>query len=407
MTETRRRILVAEAEVADLERALAGRRRMRARIDRVARALDHLSRILQMAGPDERASLLRRGIVDSTCVGLRVARVSLMLFDPESGDLFVVASRGTGLDPKESSRRKPSEGPSGLCFAEQRVLCVEDVEADPRFNASGRGRYVRKRFACVPLVCLGVPVGVLCLTEGEEEDGLRAEEAGLLRLMGMQISEFLAADPHVERLLQATAEAEAESLQPPVSEDPEDGDAELARRVCEAIARETEPHRVLEAALEAVSEGLGAESVALYLQSRAGARWRREAGVEAGGIADRVELPGGRGLLGGVLETGCLVATDAPEQEGRFDLEVDTPLDGGARPVLFVPIRIRERVIGVLRVFLARSGRSSASTAEVLSAAFSAAVRNVLLYRNLLQSIEEVASARRDARARTRIDSPS
>ena len=38
-------------------------------------------------------------------------------------------------------------------------------------------------------------------------------------------------------------------------------------------------------------------------------------------------------------------------------------------------------------------------TAEVLAAAFSAAVRNVLLYRSLLQSIEEVAEARKQSRA--------
>ena len=35
---------------------------------------------------------------------------------------------------------------------------------------------------------------------------------------------------------------------------------------------------------------------------------------------------------------------------------------------------------------------------EVLSAALSAAVRNVLLYRSLVESIEEVAEARRQAR---------
>jgi len=90
-----------------------------------------------------------------------------------------------------------------------------------------------------------------------------------------------------------------------------------------------------------------------------------------------------------------------PESEGRFERAVDTPEDGLARPVLFVPIRLREKVVGVLRVFLEEGGPASPRTAEVLSAAFSAAVRNVLLYRSLLQSIEEVAEARRNARGRS------
>ena len=39
----------------------------------------------------------------------------------------------------------------------------------------------------------------------------------------------------------------------------------------------------------------------------------------------------------------------------------------------------------------------SARTGEVLSAALSAAVRNVLLYRSLIESIEEVAKVRRES----------
>jgi hypothetical protein len=55
----------------------------------------------------------------------------------------------------------------------------------------------------------------------------------------------------------------------------------------------------------------------------------------------------------------------------------------------------------VLRVFPDRPESARARTAEVLAAAVSAAVRNVLLYRNLLDSIDEVARVRRATRGRT------
>ena len=90
-----------------------------------------------------------------------------------------------------------------------------------------------------------------------------------------------------------------------------------------------------------------------------------------------------------------------PESDPRFDPEVDTPQDGKPGPFLCVPVSFRGRSLGVFRAFPASADRVSAQTAEVLASALSAAVRNVLLYRSLLESIEEVARVRRDARTRT------
>ena len=147
-----------------------------------------------------------------------------------------------------------------------------------------------------------------------------------------------------------------------------------------------------------MSKRLGAAPVALYLLSADGERLELEAENDGGDAADRPELPVDRGLVGGVLQTGQLVAVEVPASDPRFEVDVDTPEDGLARPTICVPIRLRDKVVGVLRVFLAEGRPASPRTAEVLGAAFSAAVRNVLLYRSLLQSIEEVAEARKRAR---------
>ena len=86
-----------------------------------------------------------------------------------------------------------------------------------------------------------------------------------------------------------------------------------------------------------------------------------------------------------------------PENDPRFDPEVDTPQGGRVGPILCVPLKIRSKILGVARVFPAQRVGASARTAEVLAAALSAAVRNVLLYRSLLESIEDLARARREA----------
>ena len=46
---------------------------------------------------------------------------------------------------------------------------------------------------------------------------------------------------------------------------------------------------------------------------------------------------------------------------------------------------------------MAGSAGASARTGEVVAAALSAAIRNVLLYRSLLEAVDDVARARREA----------
>lgn len=394
-------LVLAVGRALDGYEANAARRRLRQRIDRLVEGMERLSQVVRLASPEERVGVLRQGIVDSASIVLQARRASLMLADPDREWLSVVASRGVDVDATTMTARKVGEGASGTCFADGVVLCVPDADEDTRFSGRGAGNYDKQGFACVPLVCLGVPVGVLCLTEGDDADGLSFEETNVLRLLGMQISEFLAADPEVERLLASAqvGDVEGVAIKGPLDLlDTVDGDAEIAQAICEAVAAEVEPDRVLALALGTVATRLRAAPVSLHLTNPEGTDLVLEAQVDGGVAVDRSELPLDRGLLGAVIQAGQLLASPEPDQDPRFDPAVDTAEDGLVRPFLCVPLRLRDKVVGALRVFLEPGAPASPRTAEVLGAAFSAAVRNVLLYRSLLKSIEEVAEARKNAR---------
>ena len=73
-------------------------------------------------------------------------------------------------------------------------------------------------------------------------------------------------------------------------------------------------------------------------------------------------------------------------------------MDGEVRPLLCVPVVLRGKTLGVLRAYPKQPSGASARTGELLVSAVSAAVRNVFLYRSLLDSIDDVAEARREAR---------
>jgi hypothetical protein len=91
------------------------------------------------------------------------------------------------------------------------------------------------------------------------------------------------------------------------------------------------------------------------------------------------------------------VACESPAADPRFDAAVDTPESGERGAFLALPLRFRGRTLGVFRAFTPDPRMASPRTAEVLGAALSAAIRNVLLYRSLVDSIEEVARARRES----------
>ncbi len=216
--------------------------------------------------------------------------------------------------------------------------------------------------------------------EPGDREALVEDDEALLRALASRVAE------------RAFAPAAAESAAPTDVE----GEAELLRAVAEGMTRETQPERLLAASLRPVARATSARAVSLYLIDNATGRLVCEAQCE-GTDVDRAELPRGAGLTGGSLQSGTIIATDRPERDARFDPEVDTPESGAPGALIVIPLRVRERVLGVARVFPGASVEASARLGELLAAPLSAATRNVLLYRSLLESVEDVARARREA----------
>ena len=342
---------------------------------------------------------------------LGVSRASLMLLEGDSGQLRVAGATGCDIEPAEMDPVEIGSGVAGWVLEEGRALAVSDVGAHEHF--AGRvvdGRYRSGAFAVAPVKGGGRPIGVLCATERGDGGAFGSEDLSLLQILASQIG------PLIARLRNrgATARAadpnrgESESR---IAADPEPSvasaadagaseDAELARAICDVLTAEVEPDRVIGASLAAVATGVRAAPVSLYLLGSSGRELVLESQCERAGHGDREKLPVDSGLTGVVVQTGRLVATDAPDRDSRFDPEVDTPECGEPSPLLCVPVRFRNKTLGVMRVFLEPGVPASARTGEILAAAISAAVRNAILYRGLLDCVDEVAKARRENPAR-------
>jgi GAF domain-containing protein len=304
---------------------------------------------------------------------------------------------GRKLKPSEMDPVAVGAGVAGVAVARGELLVVDDLARDPRFSGRASGdRYLSRAFAVAPLRGADGPLGALCATDRADGARFSEDDVLLLRILAREIA--AAWEPSAAGAGAVAADADVTlRLLPEAEPTHAERDAELVRRICDALTREVEPARVLGAAVAAVAEALPAAPVSVYFVDNASGELRREAQWQGDGPGDRAALPRTAGLTGMVLQTGRPVATDRPERDPRFDAASDTPEGGGAGPLLCVPLKLRGKTLGLLRAFPVEGASAAARTGEMIAAAMSAAVRNVLLYRSLLESIEDVARARREA----------
>jgi DNA-binding NarL/FixJ family response regulator/putative methionine-R-sulfoxide reductase with GAF domain len=369
---------------------------IRDRLDQLASFMEHIAARVRGSEGEEREEILYRGAAEAVAEVLDARKSSVMILDGERGELRVAASIGHAPEPADMGCVPVGRGVAGVAFELAEAMAVEGLSADPRFSADpDPDRYETESFVLAPLQVAGETIGLLCAADRGDGGAFAGEDVSLLRLIAMQLAEMLApgrsapAKQSEEVTAASDLDLEAEGA---------GRDAEMARQICEALAHEIQPQDLFHEALRPIERALSAAPVSLYLLDGESGELVREGELDGGLREDRPRLPRAAGLTGTVLETGCLVAAPDPAADPRFDPDVDTPQDGKAGPLLCVPLRLRGKSVGVCRVFPPEGSAVSARSGEVIAAALSAAVRNVLLYRSLIESIDEVAVVRRESR---------
>ena len=392
---------------------------LRGRLDRLVGRLQELSDVgRETAGAELEARVaLLAGEIASEVFDAR--KTSLMRLDREESSLEVVSMVGRDIELREIGPVPMGQGVAWLALQEGRPLVVQDMRADDRLTQDpDNERYDTEAFAIVPVGVSEGWLGVLCVTDRVAGSGFADEDVSLLRLLALQVAEALT------RESRSPAPAPADDVTISLDTDSSDhvtdtmpldlardvveaagicGDAaaqdsEIARQVCEAVVSEVDPERVLAGVVRTLERELAADPVGIFLLSGRSGGLSLEVGSEGGLRQEREMLPGNRGLTGAAVQARHLIATTVPSEDPRFDPEVDTAVDGKAGPLLCIPLRFRGKVIGIARIHLAEGAHVSARTGEILGSALSAAIRNVLLYRSLVESMDEVAAVRREAR---------
>lgn len=155
-------------------------------------------------------SELFQAIVEMVAVTLETGIVSLVLVDPDRGDLFVAAAVGLAPQGVNGRRTTLRSGVAGAVAAWGRPVLVENIETDRRFRRLNHPQYQTKSLLCVPLRVEGEVIGVINANNKTSGESFDEDDLALLVMLAERVGsaiERACAYPDSGRVVEDALEA--------------------------------------------------------------------------------------------------------------------------------------------------------------------------------------------------------
>jgi signal transduction histidine kinase len=293
-------------------------------------------------GTDRLRALVETGIAINSELSLdgvleRIVEAAARMTDAEYAALGVIDRSGSGLERFVTYGMAPEvqteigdpphgRGILGVLITDARPLRLHDLTEDPRSVGFPPGHPPMHSFLGVPIRLRGVAYGNLYLTEKEGGD-FSDEDEELVTLLAAQAAVALE-----NARLYESATAWSQQL-------------ESLNEVGAALVGELELNPLLELVVARLRELIGARLVAIALPSGEGLRIAAADGAGADMLA-AVSMLEADSKTARVMERGRSERIDSLLEDPEVNQEVARRL--GASTGLYVPLRARERTIGVL-----------------------------------------------------------
>ncbi|HUK64600.1 MAG TPA: HD domain-containing phosphohydrolase [Dongiaceae bacterium] len=118
--------------------------------------------------------------VDMVAAVMDAGIVSLMLVDPDRGDLVIAMARGLEGHPIVGRRTAVRSGVAGTVAAWARPVLVDDIETDRRFQRFNHPQYSTKSLLSVPLLVEGEVLGVVNVNNKNTGEAFDAHDLSVL-----------------------------------------------------------------------------------------------------------------------------------------------------------------------------------------------------------------------------------
>ncbi|HSM59057.1 MAG TPA: GAF domain-containing protein [Candidatus Sulfomarinibacteraceae bacterium] len=271
--------------------------------------------------------------VAETARGLTSAgETGIWLVDETTGELLLEAQRGIG-DEKLRRMRLPTDGDSlvGEVLRTNKPLRTSRRPGEEEIKV--KTGYLVEALVYVPITLGGVTFGVLSAVHREVGKTFSRRDEQLLAA----IADFAAIAIQNARLYHRTDAALERRLK------------ELAalNRLSSTLSSSLNLNEVYEVLVEQVNRYWPVEAVNLFLVDEAGKRLRLHG---EGGLPDEKDqtYSVARGIVGKVARSGKLTVANDVQSDPDLVEEIDAAGVGEARSLVCVPLRVQERIVGVL-----------------------------------------------------------
>lgn len=379
-------LVLAVKRALSYRKLLTDQKRKLARLASLEAGAKHLSEMVVGQIPVEAIAdeyELLESAVNMIAETLECERVSLMLLNPGGGQLNVVISVGMSKAMIKQESRETKKSVSSHVLDTGKALLVTDMAEDDRVAESDfSSQYKTRSFVVAPLKIGNKIMGTINANDKKDKSTFDEDDLYLLRTMSHHVSAAISHAIHNSKMLR---------------------DRERLHRLSEfqrILINYLEPEEMLQNLLKRCQEMMGVVSATVFLKDEFSEDLALKVGFAGKKkMTKKLKISFGESITGKVAKSGKTFLLNEPEKDKRYIGQVEWPGKGTVKNLLATPILISNTTIGVIRLLNKKGGPFIKEDAQLLkdvADSLSIAIRNMNLYEQLNQSVEEIIVANRN-----------
>lgn len=309
---------------------------------------------------------------------------SLLLLSSDRTTLKFSIVKGPASVKLEGLEIPVGQGIAGWVAKTGIPLIVNDVASEPKWKKeiADNVEFPTRSILCVPLKSRAEVIGVVELINKLREEDYNDDDLEIIELLGAHLSTLIEnsrlyteAREKVERI---SAMAETSAL----------------------ISSSLDVRRVLETVMTVAKDVIDAEASSIFLYDEEKHEFFFEIATgDAGDAVKQIRVPWGKGMVGWAAEHMQTLLVPDVTKDPRFYSKVDEKSKFITRNAITVPLKPKNKLIGVAQVLNKKGGlfsREDVELFETLARQAAVAIENASLYTDLqelfLNSIRTVVS---------------
>lgn len=340
-------------------------------IENISLKAEVLQEINEMLGLDLELDDLLSLIMDSVLHLMGTDAGSLLLLDKTGKKLIFKVAKGPKANEVKKFDIPVGEGIAGWVASSNEPIIVPNPLEDKRFKreiAEEIG-YLPYNILCVPLRSKKKLIGVIELINTLGKERFTKDDCELLLSISNQVAVLIENASLFQNLIRRVSEKT------------------VLTEVSKTVNSTLSLNRVLEIAMKLVAQIMRAEASSLMLLDEEKKELIFKVALgKKGEQVKEIRIPLGSGIAGYVVEKGEPVVVPDVTRDSRFFKEIDEKSGFKTRSIICVPLRIKDKIIGVAEAMNRIGGTfvdEDIELFEAIALQLAIAIENASLYKEL------------------------